>query len=175
MKKYVVVLLVALLFLGGCSKIGISDEDSISILDKTVAKIKEAYGDDYGPNMELSKDQLEEVYSITMDNVSYFIAEGSMMTNSTDMLIGLIAKDGKVNEVQQEVEAYREYLLNDSFQYPMNMPRIQASEVIVNENIVFFIVLGKIDDREDVSEEELLAFATEQTQIAVDVIQSNQQ
>lgn len=170
MKKYIMLMVVALLFLGGCTKPVSKPEDRISILDKTIADIKEAYGEDYGPGIEISKEQLQEVYGINMDNVSYFVAEGPLMSTSTDMFIGLIANEGKIEDVKKDVLAYQQYLINDSFQYPMNMPRVKASEVIVKDNVIFFIVLGKMDDRQDASEEQALEFAKEQIKIAVDVI-----
>lgn len=174
MKRYVMIALVAFLFLGGCAKPADKPEDDspskVSILDKTLADIKVAYGDDYGPNTEITKDQLQEVYNIDMENVSYFVAEGPMMTNNTDMFIGLIANPGKIEDVKKDVLAYQQYLINDSFQYPMNMARVQASEVVIKDNVIFFVVLGKMDDRNDVTEEQALEFAKEQVKIAIDVI-----
>lgn len=173
MKKIALVMMAAFLLLSGCTKAGVDDSGKVSILDKTLSDIKEAYGDDYGPDGIISKEVLEEVYSLTMDNVSYYVAEAATISMSSDVFIGMVANPGKIEELTKEVEAYREYLINDSFQYPMNMPKIQASTIVVKDNVIFFFVLGKLHEDMDASEEEQLAFAKEQAKIAVDVINKN--
>ena len=172
MKKFALLLSVALLLLAGCSFAGSDLAFTQEHVDAVVDAIKDVYGEDYAPNAAITKEQLEEVYGIDMNNVEYFVAEGPEFSMSTDMLIVLLAKDGKIAEVKQDLEAYHDYLVNESFQYPMNMARVEASQVVVKENVVFLVVLGKFDDRENVSEEEALEFAQEQIQIAIDVIES---
>jgi hypothetical protein len=170
MKKYVLLIAVAFLLLAGCTPAAGGSQLTQEDVDTIVDAIKETYGDDYAPNAPIAKEQLEEVFGIDMDNVEYFVAEGPEFSMSTDMLIVLMAKDGKIAEVEQDLKDYHEYLINESFQYPMNMARVKASQVVVKENVVFLVVLGKFDDRENVSEEEALEFAQEQVQLAVDVI-----
>lgn len=170
MKKLFMLLAVALLILTGCTPSSTSGFTKEHV-DKIVTAVKEAYGDDYGPSVLIEKEQLEEVYNINMENVEHFFAEGPMFTMSTDMFIVLLAKDGKVAEVEADMKAYQDYLINESFQYPMNMPRVNASQVYVKGNIVAFVVLGKFDDRTEATEEEYLEFAKEQIQIAIDTIE----
>ena len=55
-------------------------------------------------------------------------------------------------------------------QYPMNLPKIQASEVKVYGDYVFFIMLGAADE-EGLDEEAALKFYQEQNQVAVKAIE----
>ncbi len=169
MKKIMMLMTLALVLLAGCTpsaQNGYTKED----VDAVVAAIKEAYGEDYGPSAAIPSEMLKEVYGIDMDNVEYFVAEGPEFSLSTDMLIVLLAKEGKVDALKADLEAYHDYLVNESFQYPMNMAKVQASQVVVEGNMLFLVVLGKYDDRSDISEAEALLFAQEQVQIAIDVI-----
>lgn len=170
MKKLLVLVAAALLAFTGCTPSAASGFTSEHV-DKIVTAVKEAYGDDYGPSALIEKEQLKEVYNINMENVEYFFAEGPMFTMSTDMFIVLLAKEGKTSEVEADMKAYQDFLINESFQYPMNTPRVNASEVYVKGNLVIFVVLGKFDDRSEATEEEYLEFAKEQVKIAIDAIE----
>ncbi len=170
MKKIWLLLSVALLFLGACKPAETAGKFTSAHVDEVVEAIKEAFGDDYGPSALIEKEQLKEVYGINMDHVEYFYAEGPMFSLSTDMLIVLLVKNGKMAEVEAEVKAYQDYLINESFQYPMNMARVKASQVVVKDNVIFLVVLGKYDDRENPTEEEVLEFAVEQVKIVLDII-----
>lgn len=170
MKKLILIVVASLLFLTGCNtSASVIDSEK---MDEVVNAIKEAYGDDYGPEVEIEAEMIKDVYQIDTDNLEYFIVEGPMMSLSTDMMFALLAKDGKVDDVVADVEAYQDYLINESFQYPMNMARVKASQIVVKGNAVFFLVLGAFDERTEVSEEEALEFAQEQVSIGVDAIES---
>ena len=56
--------------------------------------------------------------------------------------------------------------------YPMNVAKVQSGKVVRYGDYVFFVMLGDYDDRTDVTEEDNLKFAEEQTQIGLDVIAS---
>lgn len=168
MKKIIGLWFVIALLLSGCTaKAEVTSEK----LDEVVDAIKEAYGEDYGPNLEIESAQLKEIYGIDSENLEYFVAEGPEMSMSTDMMFALLAKEGKIDEVKAQVEAYQDYLINESFQYPMNMARVKASRVVVKGDAVFLLVLGKFDERQDASEEDALEFAQEQVEIAVSIIE----
>lgn len=168
MKKAISLIFIGSLLMSGCTANAAVTSDK---LDEVVQAVKEAYSQDYGPNLEIERNQLKEIYGIDPDNLEYFVAEGPEMSMSTDMMFALLAKEDKIEEVKTQVEAYQEYLINESFQYPMNMARVKASQIVVKGNAIFLLVLGKFDERQDSSEEEALEFALEQVQIAVDVIE----
>jgi hypothetical protein len=75
-----------------------------------------------------------------------------------------------VDDVKEALEAYKLYQETEAFQYPMNMAKVKASEVVVRGNLVFFVMLGKYDDRTEATEEEYLTFAKNEVKRAVDAI-----
>lgn len=55
-------------------------------------------------------------------------------------------------------------------QYPMNLAKVEASEVLVLDNHVFFLMLGAFDENPDATEGSSLEFAKEQVQIGINGI-----
>ena len=137
-------------------------------LTEVYEAMKEAYGENYLPSMQLDDVMLSEVYGINMDNVESFIAEAPMISAHVDTFIAIKAKEGKADEVEAELNAYRDDQINNAMQYPMNEAKVKASQVVRKDDYVFFVMLGQIPD-ETVSD--TAAFAKEQIQIGLDKIE----
>lgn len=133
--------------------------------------VAEAYGENYIPSMTYSQEELESVFGINPQLCDEFLAKGPMISAHVDTFVGVKAKEGQAEEVEKALEAYREKLLSDTFQYPMNIPKIQASQVKGYGDYVFFLMLGLVDDPEIDTEEEQLQAFQEQNQIAVKAIE----
>ena len=141
-------------------------------LNDIYAAVKEAYGENYLPNMAVQSQQLQEVYGINTENVDEFIMEIPMISAHVDIFGAFKAKEGKGEEVEQELLAYQDKLVNESLQYPMNQAKVNSSQVVRHGDYVFFVMLGAIDESENSTEEQANEFAQKQTQIAVDTINS---
>ena len=74
--------------------------------------------------------------------------------------------------MQQELQAYLDYVQENALQYPMNTAKVQAAQVVRHGDYVFYVLLGGYDERADVTEEESVTFAKEQVQIGLDAIAS---
>ena len=131
--------------------------------------VREAYGEDYIPSQAIEKEALSEVYGVNPDDVEEFIGEGPMMSAHVDQFIAIKAKDGKGADVEKQLNAYRDKLLEDTTQYPSNMAKIQSSAVTRYDDYVFFTMLGKADDVSE-DEESALEFAKNEAKKAVDAI-----
>lgn len=140
-------------------------------LNEIHSAIKEAYGDNYIPSMEFDGTMLKEVYGIEGDWYEAALAEGPMISAHVETFIGIRAKEGKAADVAKALETYRKNQLEEALQYPMNMPKIEASQVAVHGDYVFFVMLGGASqDAEEQGEEAALESAKENNQIAMDVI-----
>lgn len=137
-------------------------------LNAMVSAVKAHFGDQYNPSFSIGEQQLSELYGINMDAVEDFYAQGPIFTMSVDMMIGLKALPGRVAELETAMLAYQQYLINDSFQYPMNMPIVQASKVHVVGDYVFLIVLSQFPVPEET--EDYVAFYESINQEAIDQI-----
>lgn len=168
MKKFAAILLVMALALTGCGggAAGLGDD----FLAKAHDAVKEVYGDDYLPSMEIDKEFLEDIYGLPMDEVEDFIAEGPMMTTHVDTFIGLRAKKGSEDKLAQALKDYKTYLLEESFQYPMNMPKIEAAQILQIEDHLFFIMLGGYNNNTEETEEGALKFAEDQVAKGIEAI-----
>lgn len=120
-------------------------------MEQLKAAAVEAAEGGYRPDMALQPDMLEMSFGITSDMYDDYMAEMPMMSAHVDTLLIVKAKEDKLEEVQEIVEAYREAKVNDTMQYPMNLGKIQASRVETIGNYVMFVMLG--GDTSDVEEQ----------------------
>ena len=81
------------------------------------------------------------------------------------------AKDGKVEDVENALNAYRDSLVNDTMQYPMNLGKIQASRVERIGDYVCFVQLGAdTSSVEEQGDEAVITYCQEQNELALEAI-----
>lgn len=132
--------------------------------------IREVYGEDYLPNMEIPAELLETVYGINPEYVTQVVAEQPMIGMHPDLFIGIEATEGNADAVEEALKSYQDYLINESMQYPMNLAKVSACEVLRYDNYVFLVMLGAINENMDASEEDAAAFAKAEMQKAVEAL-----
>ncbi len=130
--------------------------------------IKTAYGKNYLPNMQMDAEMIAAKFGIEADSYTEIYAESPMIGAHPDTLVIVKPAEGKPEEVKGKLDAYREQLVNDTMQYPMNIAKINASQVVVKGDYAAFILLGAINENENASDEEQAKFAEEQEKIGVD-------
>lgn len=164
----------------GSQTIGNSDGASASQeqmqeqeLSDIVQAVKDAYGENYLPSMEITEDMMSDIYGVNMDNVDEFIAEAPAISAHVDTFIAVKAKEGKGEEVEKELQAYLDYVVDNSINYPMNVAKVQSAKVVRYDDYVFYVMLGGYNDENpDATEEENVKFAQDQTQLGLDTIAS---
>lgn len=136
---------------------------------ETIASaIKAAYGENYLPDTVMTSEMIEAKFGLNADCCTEIFAESPMIGAHPDTLVIVKAAEGRLEEIKGKLEAYREQLVNDTMQYPMNLAKIHASRVVVNGDFAAFILLGAINENADASEEEGAQFAEEQEKIGID-------
>lgn len=141
-------------------------------LDKVKEAVEKAYGENYISNpMEIGAEFLRDLYGIEPDWYDGVIGESPMISTHIDTFIGLHPTAGNEDNIKNALEKYRDYLINDSMQYPMNMPRVNAAEILEEDGNFYFIMLGLVED-ETSDEAKLIELYKEQNKIAIDVIKS---
>lgn len=143
------------------------EENQEGTVNKIADAIKAAYGESYLPQMPVEAEMASTVFGLEEGTFTEFFAETPMISAQVDTLLIVKAAEGKAGDVKAAVDAYRQRLLDDTMQYPMNVPKIQASQVVQNGDYVAFILLGGYDDTLE-TDEQLLQYAEEQTKIGVD-------
>lgn len=143
------------------------EENKDGTVNKIADAIKAAYGENYLPQMPVEAEMASTVFGLEEGSYTEFFAETPMISAQVDTLLIVKAAEGKAVDVKAAVDAYRQRLLDDTMQYPMNVPKIQASQVVQNGDYVAFILLGGYDETLE-TDEQLLQYAEEQTKIGVD-------
>ena len=134
--------------------------------------VVEALGaDNYWPDMAMDAEMLEVFFGISSDMYEDFMAESPMVSTNVDTLVIVKAKEDTVEAVETALNGYREAKVNDTMQYPMNIGKIQASQVEKIGNYVIFVQLGGFAVEAD-EEAEALAQCQEANQLALDTIRS---
>lgn len=184
MKKLLAILLCGAMlasFAVGCGKKDDNVSDSNNnqdvtvdetTFDKVVQGIKDEYGDDYIPSMKMDDQMFADATGVNMDNVEKYYAETPMISAQVDTFIAVQAKEGKGEEVEKELNAYRDRLVNDTMQYPMNVAKVQSSEVVRHGDYVYFVMLGKFNEDENADDKSALEFAKAETKRGLDKIAS---
>lgn len=160
---------------------GFKNDVSVKDLEAAVAA---ALGENYFPDMEM---ETLEGLGITADMYDEFIYKGSMINVKVDALIIVKAKEDKVADVEAKLNAYRDTNINDLLQYPMNLTKIQCSQVVTMGNYVMFVQLGGAlgtdatdaaiaNSEKELTEDELVQIEMEvideQNNMAVDTIRN---
>ncbi len=135
------------------------EQEPSEVLSDILAKVKEAYGENYRPQMAYDETFYNEVMKVDSSLYDAVIGEGPLMSAHVEAFVGLHATEGNVDALKEAVTAYQDTLKNDTFQYPMNVPIIQASVVEAVGDYVFFYMLGGLDTMDMEDEDAIKAWA----------------
>lgn len=133
--------------------------------------IKDLFGENYLPSMPLDTEYLELTYGVSPEWIESYIAEIPMISFHVDTLIAIKAVDGQADNVQAALDDYRAYIVENSLQYPANVPKVKASRVYRAGDYVFFIMLGVIPDEYMDDEEGAYNVAVENNEKVVSKIE----
>ncbi len=148
------------------------EEQKDIALDEVFNAIKDAYGEDYLPDMSYTPEEIEQRYGIPAGSYKEAAAEAMMISANVDEVVLVKTNDDAAKEqVLQALTDYQDQLKNDTMQYPLNQLKIQASLVYEKADYVFFIMLGPISNEEqEQGEDKVIEAYKEQNQRAVEVI-----
>lgn len=113
---------------------------------KLAAAVKEAYGENYLPNYQLSAEEIQNLTGVSADWCASAYVEQPMISVHIDTLMIFKAKNtASKKKILKKIKAYQTYLIEDTMQYPSNQYKIKGSTIYTNGNYVCFIMLGQID------------------------------
>lgn len=129
--------------------------------------------DDYWPNMQIPAEMLESVYGLNSDMYVDFMGEMPMMSTQVDSLLIVKAAEGQVEAVESALQAYRDNMINNSLQYPMNLGKVQGSMVErVGDYVILSVLGGDVLDAADAGNEEIIKQCQEHNQRAINAIKA---
>lgn len=141
-------------------------------MDALRSAVVEELGDSYWPSMAMPADYLESTFGLTSDMYVDYMGEMPMMSAHVDTLLIVKAAEGQEDAVEQALQAYRDNLVENSMQYPMNLGRVQASMVERMDSYVVFALLGgdTMDAEMQGGDEAVIKQCQEINQKALDII-----
>ncbi len=142
-------------------------------MEELRAAVEEVLGENYWPNSAIEADVLAEVYGITEDMYDDYFGEMPMISVNVDTLIIVKAKEGQAEAVEDALNAYRDMQINDALQYPMNVGKVQASQIEAIGSYVCFVQLGAdVDEEMDQGEDAVIKKCQEANEAALDAIRN---
>lgn len=151
-------------------------------LDKMRNEIVKWYGTTYYPSMKVHEDEfslgsyLADILKIDAAWVDEIIIEVPMISANADTLILVDASEGNAENVLNALQAYKTYLIEESFQYPMNEARVKTAAVAQSGDYVCFSILGgAVDNPEEMgitNDEELASYYEMMNMNAIYAMQS---
>lgn len=144
----------------------------VSLTDVKTALV-EALGENYWPNTEIPADFLKDIYGVSEDMYEEYYAEMPMISTNVDTVIIVKAKEDQVAAVEGALNAYRETMVNDTMQYPMNVGKIQASRIETFGQYVCFVQLGADTmAAAETGDEAVIEQCQQANELALEVIQN---
>ena len=136
--------------------------------------VKELLGDNYWPEVDLTKEELARRVGITEDMYVDFLAEKQILDAHIDTMIIIQAKEAYVGAVEQALEDYRTAVIEENRDHPQNLGKAKASRMETIDNYVCFVQLGAdttaVADR---GEDEIIAFCQEENERALYVLEQD--
>ena len=151
MKKMILVYLSILLMV--LPVVGCATQAARSVdLNEVHEAVKKAMGEDYFADMPLEKEAFSDMFGVPGEDVEELIAEVPGFSLGVDIFVAVKAVAGKGETVAKALQDWRTFQIEEGFQYPMNMPKVKASQVVHHGDYVFLLVLGKANDNFDATE-----------------------
>ncbi len=146
--------------------------DHAQMVQNIYQAVVETYGSAYLPDMQADEFFMQDTLKLDASWYDAAIVEIPMMSNNADMFAIVHATEGNLENVKKAFDDYKYYLVNESFQYPMNMPKVQSAVVeVLNDEYVLFSILSGLAwvDMEETDESVLISAYEESSKMAVSV------
>lgn len=148
------------------------DKEKFVTLTQLKDSVKELMGDRYWPEVDLTKEELEQRTGITEDMYIDFLAEKQVLDAHIDTMIIIHAKEAQVGAIEEALERYRTNVIEENRNYPQNLCKAEASRMETIENYVCFVQLGADTTIvADQGQDEIIAFCQEENERALYVLE----
>lgn len=148
------------------------DKEKFVTLTQLKDSVKELMGDRYWPEVDLTREELEQRTGITEDMYVDFLAEKQVLDAHIDTMIIIHAREAKVGAIEEALERYRTNVIEENRNYPQNLCKAEASRMETIENYVCFVQLGADTTIvADQGQDEIIAFCQEENERALYVLE----
>lgn len=150
------------------------DRERFIPLTELKDNVKELLGDNYWPEVDLTKEELAQKTGITEDMYVDFLAEKQVLDAHIDTMIIVQAKEAYVGAVEQALENYRTSIIDANRDHPQNLGKAMASRMETIDNYVCFVLLGADTTAvAEQGEEQLIDYCQEENERALYVLEQD--
>ena len=136
--------------------------------------VKELLGDNYWPEVDLTKEELAQRIGIKEEMYVDFLAERQVLDAHIDTMIIVQAKEAYVGAVEQALEDYRTAIIEENSNHPQNLAKAKASRMETVDNYVCFVLLGADTTAvAEQGEDKIIAFCQEENERALYVLEQD--
>lgn len=150
------------------------DREKFIPLTELKENVRELLGENYWPEVDLTKEELAQRTGITEEMYVDFLAEKQVLDAHIDTMIIVQAKEAYVGAVEQALENYRTAIIEENKDHPQNLGKAKASRMETIDNYVCFVLLGA--DTTVVAEqgeEQLINYCQEENERALYVLEQD--
>lgn len=140
---------------------------------KLASAVKKVYGEDYVLDQELDESRINKQYGVSSSwYSSAFAAEPTIGVHADELAIFKAKNKESGKKILKALKRYQKKLKENTMDYPMNLPKVQASRLYKNGDYVCFMILGRISSQleENGSEEDMIKAYQKQNNKAVKAI-----
>lgn len=150
------------------------DREKFIPLTELKDNVKELLGDNYWPEVDLTKEELAQRTGITEEMYVDFLAEKQVLDAHIDTMIIIQAKEAYVGTVEQALENYRSAIIEENRNHPQNLGKAMASRMETIDNYVCFVQLGADTTAvAEQGEDQVIAFCQEENERALYVLEQD--
>ncbi len=150
------------------------DRERFIPLTELKDNVKELLGDNYWPEVDLTKEELAQKTGITEEMYVDFLAEKQVLDAHIDTMIIVQAKEAYVGAVEQALENYRTSIIDANRDHPQNLGKAMASRMETIDNYVCFVLLGADTTAvAEQGEEKIIAYCQEENERALYVLEQD--
>lgn len=145
---------------------------SYASMDEIKKAVVGILADNYWPDKQLTKAELETETGITEDMYEDYLAEKQNIETDIDMMIVIKTKPESLPEIETILNEYREALMVKYKERPQELGKVEASRIEIIDDYICFVQLGAdTEAAAEAGDEEVLALCQQENERAVDMIE----
>lgn len=142
------------------------------LMDMIRTAVVDILGDNYWPDKQLTKEELETETGIGEELYEEYFAEKQKVETDIDMMVILKVRQGKMAETETLLNGYRDSLLVKYKERPQELGKAAASRIEIIDRYICFVQLGAdTSAAAQAGDEEVLNQCQQENERAVDIIE----
>ena len=134
--------------------------------------VVEILGENYWPDKQLTREELETETGITEEMYDDYLAEKQNIETDIDTMIIIKAKQEYLSEIETKLNDYRESMMIKYRDRPQELGKVEASRIEIIDTYICFVQLGAdTNEAAEAGDEKVIALCQQENERAVDIIE----